>query len=455
MKLTKITLALAGILGVAVVGGSWYTGLQAEQHYQQLVQQGNQSLKSLKIYGIDAEIKDVKFERHFFSSDVKYTLEVGTVDERYQLQGDDKLFHGPLPLNRLSQVNLMPAMMSVESKLYLPEKFKLQTPFTEGQTDISHAGNLSGEFSLNAFKGETWDLAKTQIEFEYDPAQKSGKFSSQIPSYQYQDQTNTRIEIQDTLYKADFTSNEKYPELSLGNYEFSSKMVRYSSDGKAPFAFTNLSSQGKNTLEKDRWTSTGSLTGELLAQDKLNLGKLNIDSSAELDAESANELMHYASSLEKLESVEAGDVVLSLLNKSPKLQIKELSLENAKGKNSLSLNLNLDKFDPSQFNGMEDVLKIFKASVLETQFKLPSLELFMAQLNQLDGFPKEDAEQKAKQTISEFAYQAQASSLATSDKDSLKMKLSIDQGKVNLNGRDVPEAAVQGALFMIMLGLNH
>lgn len=137
MKLTKITLALAGILGIAVVGGSWYTGQQAEQRYQQLVQQGNQSLKSLKIYGIDAEIKDVKFERYFFSSDVKYTLEVGTVDERYQLQGDDKLFHGPLPLNRLSQVNLMPAMMSVESKLYLPEKFKLQTPFTEGQTDIS------------------------------------------------------------------------------------------------------------------------------------------------------------------------------------------------------------------------------------------------------------------------------------------------------------------------------
>lgn len=204
MKLTKITLALAGILGIAVVGGSWYTGQQAEQRYQQLVQQGNQSLKSLKIYGIDAEIKDVKFERYFFSSDVKYTLEVGTVDERYQLQGDDKLFHGPLPLNRLSQVNLMPAMMSVESKLYLPEKFKLQTPFTEGQTDISYAGNLSGEFSLNAFKGETWDLAKTQIEFEYDPAQKSGKFSSQIPSYQYQDQTNTRIEIQDTALQSGF-----------------------------------------------------------------------------------------------------------------------------------------------------------------------------------------------------------------------------------------------------------
>lgn len=56
---------------------------------------------------------------------------------------------------------------------------------------------------------------------------------------------------------------------------------------------------------------------------------------------------------------------------------------------------------------------------------------------------------------SEFAYQVQASSLATLDKDSLKMKLSIDQGKVNLNGRDVPEAEVQGALFMIMLGLNH
>lgn len=128
MKLTKITLALAGILGIAVVGGSWYTGQQAEQRYQQLVQQGNQSLKALKIYGIDAEIKDVKFERHFFSSDVKYTLEVGTVDERYQLQGDDKLFHGPLPLNRLSQVNLMPAMMSVESKLYLPEKIQATDP---------------------------------------------------------------------------------------------------------------------------------------------------------------------------------------------------------------------------------------------------------------------------------------------------------------------------------------
>lgn len=37
MKLTKIVLSVVAVIGAVAVGGSWYTGKQVEEKYQELV----------------------------------------------------------------------------------------------------------------------------------------------------------------------------------------------------------------------------------------------------------------------------------------------------------------------------------------------------------------------------------------------------------------------------------
>lgn len=126
MKLSKITLSVVAVIGVVAVGGSWYTGKQVEEKYQELVTQANHQFEQLSgEFGANIAFKDVQIERHFFSSEAKYRLEVDLGDgEKLDFIGNDKIHHGPLPLNRLAKFNFLPVMMSTESKLQAPTQFK-------------------------------------------------------------------------------------------------------------------------------------------------------------------------------------------------------------------------------------------------------------------------------------------------------------------------------------------
>ncbi|HDL3676699.1 TPA: DUF945 family protein, partial [Mannheimia haemolytica] len=69
MKLTKIVLSVVAVIGAVAVGGSWYTGKQVEEKYQELVVQANNQLKQLSgEFGANIELKDVQIDRHFFIS---------------------------------------------------------------------------------------------------------------------------------------------------------------------------------------------------------------------------------------------------------------------------------------------------------------------------------------------------------------------------------------------------
>ncbi|AUI65910.1 MULTISPECIES: YdgA family protein [Glaesserella] len=465
MKLTKIAGIVVAVLGVTAVGGSWYTGQQVEAKYQDLIQLGNNSLKQLAAYGITAEIKDVQFQRHFFSSDVKYTLETQVDGQTYAFKGDDKLFHGPLPLNRLTKGNLSPVLASIESKIQLPENLKVyfeqQALLGKGQSDISYSGASTAEFNINPIRLTDGSLAisKSNYIYEYDPATKKAEAEVKAENVKFVDSEKIETEIQGLRYQFDTVSDKQYPLLTLGKYSVDMTSLKISDNEAAPFTmlFNHLTSTGKSTLEKDRVISSGDAKAEIEMQvdnNKVKLGQFKMDVLVDMDAQGMNDLTPYLSSPEKFESAEAGNVVQSIMMKSPKIEIKDLSFENGKGKNNLSLLLNLDKFDVNQMGSFDSILKIFRASYLDTKLNIASIEEFSSQVTQLEGVSKEEADQQAKLTVEELINQAKASTLAEVDNENIKMKLTIDQGKVNLNGRDVPKEEVEGALFILMLGLG-
>ncbi|MGX2957048.1 YdgA family protein [Ursidibacter arcticus] len=468
MKLSKIAISVAVVIGAVATGGSWYTGKQVEEKYSELVTLGNNTLKQLELYGVKAEIKDVKIERHFFSSDISYNLETQIGGEIYQLQGSDKLYHGPLPINRLMKGNLVPAMVSSEGKIITPEQLK--SYFTKPevfthQTTMSYAGDVSGQFSTSGFKLDDamWNISDTSGEFTLA---KSGDYqlAMDIPMLSLLDPI-TKMEYNGLHYEVKGKKTaETYRYLTIGDYTMSVDSFRISSaDANKPSLTLNkITSKGDAKLVNEDYDVSSDFSSQVVVKnqsEELDLGQLKADLSMKLDAKSFDELMVYSSQMQAgseltdEQNAKVEEIGKTLLSKGPQLHIKDFSLTNSKGKNQLALLLNLKATDLSNMRNMADGLNIFKQSLFDVTLNINALEELAKQVASIDPEQKATAEQAAKAQVEELVLQAKNSGLAVVDAENIKLKLEIDQGKVKLNGNDVPENQVENALFFIMLGL--
>ena len=468
MKLSKIAISVAVVIGAVATGGSWYTGKQVEEKYSELVTLGNNTLKQLELYGVKAEIKDVKIERHFFSSDISYNLEAETGGETYVLKGSDKLYHGPLPINRLMKGNLVPAMVSSEGKISSPEQLK--SYFTKPevfthQTTMSYAGDVSGQFSTSGFKLDDamWNVSDISGEFTLA---KSGDYqlATHIPMLSFLDPI-TKVEYNGLRYDVKGKKiADTYRYLTIGDYTMSADSFSISSAeaNKPSLVFSKMTSKGKAKIVNEDYDVSGDFDAQVTVKnqgEELDLGQLKADLLMKLEAKSFDELMAYGSTVQAgleltdEQNAKAEEIGKTLLSKGPQLHIKDFSLSNSKGKNQLALLLNLKATDFSNMTDMTDILNIFNQSVFETTLNTSALEELIKQVVSINPEAKATAEQVAKAQIEELVLQARSSALAIVDAENIKLKLEIDQGKVKLNGNNMPKEEVEGLLFVIMLGL--
>ncbi|WGE84471.1 YdgA family protein [Actinobacillus equuli] len=469
MKKSTFAISVVAALSAITSGGAWYTGNQIEQRYPELLEQVNTGLKGLKAYNIHAEISDVKLTKGIFSSEVQYNVNVKTDNNSFTLNGNDTVYHGPLPLNRLVKGNLMPMLLSGETHISAVDN-QLKSYFAgndvlSATTDIHYSGNVAGNATLNPFKSENIEASKIYLEGDYNGF---GKQHLNIELLKIKDAGESKgaLELSGLHYTANYTQDKQYPELKgLGDYQAAIKKFTFINEKNESVNLNELASKGHSEIKNDRLVSLGDLTfnADWAAEAKTaDLGKVNADIRMDLDAKSFNELTLLSNKLES-ESPEIQNqlqaAVTALLTKAPKLKVNEISIQNAKGKNSFSLNLDLDKFDIaqiSQVKSIEDTLKIFKPSNLEVNLNLAASEemakqwLTIAPDANYVGTPEENA----KLRIQELTNSAKYSGIATVDAENIKLALKIENGKVNLNGREVSESELQLALWAIMLGAS-
>ena len=465
MKKSKIALSVIAVLAAVTTGGAWYTGNQIEQRYPALLEQLNHNLKGLNLYGINAEINEVKLAKGVFSSEVQYNVNIKDGEKTFTFKGNDKVYHGPIPLNRLLKGNLVPMLLSGESRLSAVDEH-IKTYFANHEilvatTDVNYAGEVAGNATLNPVKSETIETSKIHFEGDYTGFGKQ-KLNADFIKVKSQE-SNEKIEITDLNYDANYIKDNQYPELKgIGDYQVSFKKLAFITDKNRIVNLNDLISKGNSKIENNRLVSAGNFsikTDWTEGNKTADLGKFQADMALDVDAKSFNELMLLSDKLEN-ESPEIQQqiqtVVMALVSQAPKLKISELSLENAKGKNTFNLDLNLDKFDIAQLSqakSIEDMLKIFKPSYLNLNLNLAASEEFATQW--LSVSPEDYAgtpEENAKLLIQELTNTSQQSALATVDAESIKTALSIENGKVTLNGREVSESELQLALFAIMFG---
>lgn len=174
-----------------------------------------------------------------------------------------------------------------------------------------------------------------------------------------------------------------------------------------------------------------------------DVGKMNFAFSTNLDATLVDAIV-----LEQT-GLEAG--VHALFAKPFGFQIKSL-FENERGENALALVLNSNGVN--SIGDLMQVLKSLKQSKFETTLNIASFETFVTQIHSLEPSMRDNAKAAAIQLVAEWVQKAKASGLTEVDEKNVRLTLEIDQGKVKLNGKDVPEKEVQGALFILMFTLS-
>ncbi|WGE67975.1 YdgA family protein [Actinobacillus equuli subsp. haemolyticus] len=469
MKKSTVAISVIAALAAITTGGAWYTGNQIEQRYPELLEQVNIGLKSLQAYDIHAEIGDVKLTKGFFSSAVQYNVKIKTDDNSFTLNGNDTMYHGPLPLNRLMKGNLMPMLLSGETLITTLDS-ELKRHFAGNEvlsatTDVHYSGNVAGNVTLNPFKSDEIETSKIYFEGDYNGFGKQN-LTADLLKITDKNENKGAIELTGLRYDANYIQDKQYPELKgLGDYQASVKKFTFVNEKNEILNLHELVSKGSGKIENDRMLNSGDLTVKMdwAANTKTaDLGKVQFDMWMDIDANSFNELTLLSDKFES-ESPEIQSriqtAVMNLISRSPKLKISELSIENAKGKNTFSLNLDLNKFDiaqVSQAKSIEDTLKIFKPSHLDLNVNLAASEEWAKQWLTIapDANYVGTPEENAKLRIQELTNSAKYSGIATVDAENIKLALKIENGKVNLNGREVSESELQLALWAIMLGAS-
>lgn len=461
MKLTKIATSVVAVIAVAVVGGSWYTGKQVEEKYQQLVEDLNSQLSVVNAqYGSNIAIKDVQINRHFFTSDATYRLDVDIADEKLSFIGNDKIYHGPLPLNRLAKFNLAPVLMSIENNAKAPEQFKkfLGDQLGTGITNIHYSGKTDGEFTVSPikFSDETGALDISSIKTKYSHDQNS-KHTEAVVNLDNIKVNSPGIDfkLQDLSYEIETGDNHGYANLALGKGNAKVKTIEFKSANGELSQINDIVIQGENTLKDDRAVSTAALNAASFNIEGVQLGKWKMDMAYDFDAKSANDLMPAFSDPEAVNNAQVEQMLLQLLEKSFKFHINNFSFEKDKGKFDSALILNVAPFDLNRMGDFNEMIKALSSSKFTTNISREYAEDILRQISMVkEQLSEDEARVKAKQEVDAAFANAVNSGFRNVDDKSISIELVAENDKLLLNGRELTENEIQMAFFVLMMGLG-
>lgn len=460
MKVGKIALGIISVFALSAIGGSWFTGKQVEKQYLKLVDFANQELTAVADQGIHAKFQDVTIERGIFSSKVTYRLSLSVHQENYDISGDDVLFHGPFPINRLAKFNLLPVLASVENHLSMPTALKEvfnQDKLGQGTMNIHYSGNLDGDFALNEVQYQGQDQVTWQskpIKIEYDLTPNADRFSIKLAADQLQlfdKAQGITGQINGLSYRFKNDGTQGYPNLHLGNGEFALKSIGIENVEGNSFWLKEIKSTFSDKLNGDRADLQSQLSINQIALNQQNIGKFIVEGALDVDAENMEQILAELNKGEFADQPKLERLVTNVLNKAFKLQINQLALENPSHKTALKLNLNLSDFNLNNIGHMNDVLNMFTTSSFQLQLHRKDIENIVRIFAQAENMSASDAEQQGKLIADELFQKAKMASIAVVDADKVTLDIAIDQGKVSLNGKTLSESEMQGILLILML----
>ncbi|WP_373818657.1 YdgA family protein [Glaesserella sp.] len=471
MKYSKLVLSLAAVFGGVFIGGSWYSGKLAEEKYQSYIYYANNELgQLLSKFNLDFKVDNIKFERHFFTSDIRYNLVVKdkSIGEGFTLPVESQLYHGPFPLNRIKQFDFTPRMFSAESALVAIEPIKVN--FEGGYianiiSDIDYSGELASVKVRTPKKNFVDHNATTSVMAYFQPSEfnlvpaKNGQWALNyhIPQVLLKSENKNAAYPTATIEVNQFSINTlidekallKYHYTAVANAEMKIDSIAFKSDNM--FSIENFHTKGENRIVDDKLQSSFSgsmaLNGARPQFDPIRFGKITFNSESELDNEAYVKLLDYTytADLAKSEVMQAEleQLVKNLVTKPIKLTMSPIEFENEKGKNRFDLVLNSSGFSEEQIqNGLQslpETLQSFNNSKIAIQLNLNSLEELIKQVTLYHSPKPVEAEEQAKQLREMFEMQLQTyaqKNLLVYNQNEVSFSIELKDGKILLNGNE-------------------
>ncbi|MGF7452371.1 YdgA family protein [Pasteurella bettyae] len=486
MNKSKLAAAVIIALGAVWTGGAWFTGKTAETEYQYQLDRVNQQLSQLDIVkelNYELKITDVSFERGLFSSDIHYAIEYTSLkdqNKKGKLPFESKLYHGPLPLNLVRQLNFTPAIFSETSQLVkneqtqilfdtVKDKIPLNTELT-----LTYAQQLKGALFIAAGEFESSDDIKASwsdasIKFDvnkegegkYDYSLQDAKITlsgEQLKSFEYGDETKNKLQsldiaMQDLKGQAEITDSQK---LYLGNYDGILGNLKYSYHYEKPEV------NGLSMMQFDQWNFSYQATENdgflnydsknklsAVTFNQKNLGEVVINVKAEHLLASALNKLSDAALLEDNKAVDS--LLMEILKNQPHLQILPFSIKNDKGLMSHNINIELANVDLNRTLKLGKFLSLFKQLSWSTYVDKSALANLYHYIDSLSEKTNEKSDKQVQQEIDQLIKDLHQQNVIVEDEKFVKLDLRLENGKLKLNDHEIPEEYISMMIFALML----
>ncbi|RTZ42563.1 DUF945 domain-containing protein [Candidimonas sp. SYP-B2681] len=163
MKKSSGVIGAVVILGVAYLGTTWYVGKEAQTTIERVVTQANGRLVKLlgpDLSGSGLKVEITNYQRHFFSSDVTYTVHMKDEDDKpIDLKLQDRLQHGPFPLAALRSGDFRPMLAYSRAQLLASPASQKWFDSQQGESPLI----VETEVGFGGSGSSVWTFAPTEL----------------------------------------------------------------------------------------------------------------------------------------------------------------------------------------------------------------------------------------------------------------------------------------------------
>ena len=476
MKKSTLAASVIVALGAVWLGGAWYTGKVAEEEYVHQFELLNQNIQqSFSAKGLSVEFSHVAIERGLLSSKTRYDIVVkdpNKPESVFTLPFEGTLYHGPLPVNQLSQFNFTPTMFASVDKLTKNDKTTKWFAAAKGESPLSVSTSMNyqrqGKAKINFAPFETsvekgvWQVGDVNlsVDFSQKGIQQAHLALSNI-AYQ-EANARLRLKFNNINAMAEYQPIKEWDLLFTGQQWISGGEMyieeENTQDKTNHLAIKNWKID-LNTVRKEAFLDLAmnlKLDGTQLNQ--IHFGDLNLNTAFNhLDGETLNQVLH--AKFAQIEDAPLTDAEIALIRKffdgQPHFILRP-TLSNSAGKLTTDIDVTVATSDLSSTLSTGKIFKLFRHFIFKIDANKAALIETLTAVEQLSSkLDKEEAARIAEMKINDGLKTPVQQGILVDDGKQIKLDLVLENGELKLNGKVIPEEQVASILFLAAMSMGY
>ena len=476
MKKSTLAVGVIVALGAVWLGGAWYTGKVAEEEYVHQFELLNQNIQqSFSAKGLSVEFSQVAIERGLLSSKTRYDIVVkdpNKPESVFTLPFEGTLYHGPLPVNQLSQFNFTPTMFASVDKLTKNDKTTKWFAAAKGESPLSVSTSMNyqrqGKAKINFAPFETsvekgvWQVGDVNlsVDFSQKGIQQAHLALSNI-AYQ-EANARLRLKFNNINAMAEYQPIKEWDLLFTGQQWISGGEMYIeeedTQDKTNHLAIKNWKID-LNTVRKEAFLDLAmnlKLEGTQLNQ--IHFGDLNLNTAFNhLDGETLNQVLH--AKFAQIEDAPLTDAEIALIRKffdgQPHFILRP-TLSNSAGKLATDIDVAVATSDLSSTLSTGKIFKLFRHFIFKIDANKAALIETLTAAEQLSSkLDKEEAARIAEMKINDGLKTPVQQGILVDDGKQVKLDLVLENGELKLNGKVIPEEQVASILFLATMSMGY